>query len=274
MSSGRALLLALFLIHPCPSTGGGGTAGAKGTPPPLQSPPLMSGAPPPMGAGGLHHTMAALKLQQFKYNLKKKFLRRLFFSAFCQSDGPSHWGGEGITKGGGDTKHRKLTGNFVGGEDTLMSALGRHAGGPPFDRRFCTGARRSTRCAWRSLMQPEKNTKKCRTPSHTNFKTRPLPRKAIGQAQTSVGHGRNHASAIPTREGSGKRSGGQHSGRAVSMCSCGSVSVQICALTTSQYMWDREGGGGSTTLPSGRRRRRESLASDEEWLVLGQVSDF
>ena len=36
-------------------------------PPPYNAPSNI----PPMG-GGLHHTMAALKLQHFQYNLKKK----------------------------------------------------------------------------------------------------------------------------------------------------------------------------------------------------------
>ena len=45
--------------------------------------------------------MVALMLQQFQYNLKKNFLRRLVFPIlFCQSDGPPHGGGGGLQRGG------------------------------------------------------------------------------------------------------------------------------------------------------------------------------
>ena len=41
------------------------------------------------GGGGLHHTMVALKLQQFQYNPKKIFLWRLAFPMlFSPSDDP------------------------------------------------------------------------------------------------------------------------------------------------------------------------------------------
>ena len=39
------------------------------------------------GEGALHHTMVALKLQQFQYNLKKRVLLVLF----GQNDGSSPW---------------------------------------------------------------------------------------------------------------------------------------------------------------------------------------
>ena len=43
---------------------------------------------PPLGRGELHHTMIALKLQQFQCTLKKSFLRRLVFPRlFGPSDG-------------------------------------------------------------------------------------------------------------------------------------------------------------------------------------------
>ena len=34
------------------------------------------------GRGGLHHTMVALKVQQFQYNLERNFLRRVVFPMF------------------------------------------------------------------------------------------------------------------------------------------------------------------------------------------------
>ena len=56
------------------------------------------------GGGGLHHTMAAPKLQQFQYNLKRNFqhLWRLFPMLFGAIDGCSNEVGEGgIAMGGG-----------------------------------------------------------------------------------------------------------------------------------------------------------------------------
>ena len=47
--------------------------------------------------------MVALKLQQFQYNLKKNFLRRLFPMPFGPTDPPPPGGGR-LQGGGGDCK--------------------------------------------------------------------------------------------------------------------------------------------------------------------------
>ena len=68
-----------------------------------------------MGGGGgdngsgLHHTMVALKPQQFQYDLKKIFLRhlrRLVFPVFLGQvmASPLHSGGGGVANGGGNPK--------------------------------------------------------------------------------------------------------------------------------------------------------------------------
>ena len=62
------------------------------------SPSVVTPAPPP-----LHYTMIALKLQQFQYNRKKCFLRRLLFPMlFGPSDGPP-------PKGGGNCKWGEIS---------------------------------------------------------------------------------------------------------------------------------------------------------------------
>ena len=46
------------------------------------------------GGEGLHHTMVALKLQQFQYNLNNNFFGAFGAEYFCQSDGrPEGLGG-------------------------------------------------------------------------------------------------------------------------------------------------------------------------------------
>ena len=61
---------------------------------------VQTGCVSPPHLPPLHHTRVPLELQQFLYNLKKIFLRRLFPmlcatlpTLFCQSDGPPMGGG-------------------------------------------------------------------------------------------------------------------------------------------------------------------------------------
>ena len=85
-------------------------------PPPRNLPPNIVTVPPPTWGEGGHEvtlplppggggTMVALKLQQFRYNLQKMFLRRLhrlvFRMLFGPSDGSPPPGGTNC-KGGGD----------------------------------------------------------------------------------------------------------------------------------------------------------------------------
>ena len=95
---------------------GGGGRVSDTLPPLLKSPPPQCrDGSPPQALGGrsrsdgstsrLHHTMIALKLQQFQYNLKKNFLRHALFPMLVRpSDAPPPGGGGDCRGGGGDFK--------------------------------------------------------------------------------------------------------------------------------------------------------------------------
>ena len=116
-------------------------------PPPGNLSPNVMTVPPQGG----HHTMVALELKEFQYNLKKTFLRWLWRLVLPMM--VTCWGGGGGCKGGGTTGAPEA----FGGATSARRGLGTRGANPGVHaaRRLCSSTPRGPRTQRATAGAPE-----------------------------------------------------------------------------------------------------------------------